>query len=268
VTRILGVDFSGARDAGRRIWIAEGERNGDGALVLGRCIPAIDLPGGGIAPELAVPALARHIAALGTARVGCDFPFGLPRDLVTARTWRSFALRYAAEFTDAHSFRAIMRSRHEAVEVKRRTDVTAKTPFNSYNLRLFRQTWWGISGVIGPLLRAGKAIVRPQQRLVEGKPILIEVCAACTLKSIDLYPPYKGRRPEHRRARGRILDHFFDNGTLVVPARGLRRLLLDNEGGDALDAVIGAVATTHADLTKDGDAYQRLEGQVYFEIGV
>jgi hypothetical protein len=268
VTRILGVDFSGARDAGRRIWIAEGERNGNGALVLARCVPAIDLPSGGMAPELAVPALARHIASLGMARVGCDFPFGLPRDLVTARTWRSFALRYAAEFADAHSFRAVMRSRHDAVEVKRRTDVAAKTPFNSYNLRLFRQTWWGISGVIGPLLRAGKAIVRPQQRLVEGKPILIEVCAACTLKSIDLYPPYKGRRPEHRRARRRILDHFFDNGTLVVPARGLRRLLLDNEGGDALDAVIGAVATTHADLTKDGDAYQRLEGRVYFEIGV
>ncbi|HEX6119761.1 MAG TPA: hypothetical protein VFZ03_09960 [Dongiaceae bacterium] len=267
MTRIVGVDFSGARDAGRRIWIAEGERNGNGALVLDRCIPAVDLAGGGMTPEFAVPALARHIASLGTARVGCDFPFGLPRDLVTARTWRSFALRYAVEFANAHSFRAIMRSRHGAIEHKRRTDITAETPFNSYNLRLFRQTWWGISGVLGPLVRAGKAIVRPQQRLAEGKPILIEVCAACTLKSIDLYPPYKGRRPSHGRARRRILDHFIDSGILVAPARGLRRLLLDNEGGDALDAVIGAVATAHADLAKDGDTYQRLEGRVYFEIG-
>ena len=268
MTRILGVDFSGASDAGRKIWIAEGARTGNGALSLSSCVAAIDLPGGGITPDVAVPALARHIASLGRARVGCDFPFGLPRDLVAARTWRSFALRYAAEFADAHSFRAIMRSRHDAVEHKRRTDVTAKTPFNSYNLRLFRQTWWGISGVIGPLVRAGRAIVRPQQKLVDGKPVLIEVCAACTLKSIELYPPYKGRRPEHRRARARILGHFVDRGALAAPTRRLRRLILDNEGGDALDAVIGAVATAHADLAVEADAHQRLEGRVYFEIGV
>ena len=98
--------------------------------------------------------------------------------------------------------------------------------------------------------------------------MLIEVCAACTLKSIDLYPPYKGKKAAHRRARTRILDalhrHAETRGALP---RGLRRLLVDNEGGDALDAVIGAVATARADLTKEADAYQRLEGRVYFEIG-
>jgi hypothetical protein len=268
VTRILGVDFSGASDAGRKIWIAEGRLSASGALELLRCLPAKDLPGGGIRPEQAVPALARHLAALGEARVGCDFPFSLPRDLITARSWRSFALRYAAEFADAESFRSIMRSRHNAIEHKRMTDRTAGTPFNSYNLRLYRQTWWGITGVVSPLVRARRAIVRPQQKLAIGRPTLIEVCAACTLKSIDLYPAYKGAAPAHRRARKRILDHFIDRGVLVAPARGMRQLLLDNEGGDALDAVIGAVATARADLTKDADAYQRLEGRVYFEIGV
>jgi len=48
----------------------------------------------------------------------------------------------------------------------------------------------------------------------------------------------------------------------------MRRMLLDNEGGDALDAVIGAVATARADLAKEPDAFQRLEGRVYYEIGV
>ena len=48
----------------------------------------------------------------------------------------------------------------------------------------------------------------------------------------------------------------------------MRRMLLDNEGGDALDAVIGAVATARADLSKEPDAFQRLEGRVYYEIGV
>jgi hypothetical protein len=268
VTRILGVDFSGASDAGRKIWIAEGRQSGNGALELLQCVPAMDLPGGGVQPEQAVPALASHVGALTDARVGCDFPFSLPRDLVTVRTWRSFALRYAAEFADADSFRAIMRSRHNAIEHKRMTDRIAGTPFNSYNLRLYRQTWWGITGVVSPLVRAGRAIVRPQQKLRAGKAILIEVCAACTLKSIDLYPAYKGKEATHRKARQRILDHLIDRGALAAPERRTRRLLLDNEGGDALDAVIGAVSTARADLTREPDAFQRLEGRVYYEIGV
>lgn len=268
MTRILGVDFSGASDAGRKIWIAEGRRSELGAFQLLECLPAMDLPGGGKAPAEAVPALTRHIATLGDARIGCDFPFGLPRALVSAQSWKSFALRYAAEFADADTFRSIMRSRHDAFEHKRVTDRIARTPFNSYNLRLYRQTWWGIAGVLDPLVRARRAIIRPQQKLAAGKPTLIEVCAACTLKSIDLYPPYKGKGAVLRKARQRILDHFIDRGALVAPARRMRRLLLDNEGGDALDAVIGAVATARADLTKEPDAFQRLEGRVYYEIGV
>ncbi|HET6160853.1 MAG TPA: hypothetical protein VFE34_21085 [Dongiaceae bacterium] len=268
MTRILGVDFSGASDAGRNIWVAEGRLSNSGALELLHCVPAMELPGSGVAPELAVPALARRVAALTDARVGCDFPFSLPRALVTARTWKNFALRYAAEFADADSFRAIMRSRHNAIEHKRMTDRIAGTPFNSYNLRLYRQTWWGITGLLSPLVRAGRVIVRPQQTLSAGKPTLIEVCAACTLKSIDLYPPYKGKAAAHRRARKRILDHFIDRGVLVAPTRRMRQLLLHNEGGDALDAVIGAVATARADLASEPDVFQRLEGRVYFEIGV
>lgn len=267
MSRIAGVDFSGASDAGRKIWIAEGAVNESGALAIERCVAAIDLPNGGKTPGVAVAALAGHIATLGDARVGCDFPFSLPRDLVAARTWRGFALRYAAEFADADTFRGLMRTRHSAVEHKRMTDVIAKTPFNSYNLRLYRQTWWGIAGLLGPLVRTGRARVRPQQRMVPGKPVLIEVCAACTLKSIDLYPPYKGKDPKHRKARTRILDRFIDGRALEAPARRLRQTLLDNEGGDALDAVIGAIATAHADLSVEPDAHQRLEGRVYFEIG-
>ena len=268
MTRILGVDFSGASDAGRKIWIAEGRLSDSGAFELNHCLPAVDLPGGGLRPEQAVPALARHVAALENARIGCDFPFSLPRAQVTARTWKRFALRYAAEFADAQSFRAIMRSRHNAIEHKRMTDRIAGTPFNSYNLRLYRQTWWGITGLLDPLVRAGRAIVRPQQELAPGKPTLIEVCAACTLKSIDLYPPYKGKEPAHRTARKRILEHLIDRGALAAPGRRMRALLLDNEGGDALDAAIGAIAAARADLSRQPDVYQRLEGRVYFEIGV
>lgn len=267
MTRILGVDFSGASDAGRKIWIAEGRRSARGAFVLASCIPAIDLPGSGAAPASAVPALVRHIAGLGAARVGCDFPFSLPKNQLNARTWRSFALGYGERYPDADSFRAAFRTQPEAAEFKRLTDRTAKTPFNAHNLRLYRQTWWGIAGVLGPLARKGAAIIHPQQALRPGKPALIEVCPASTLKSIGLYPSYKGRGIPYRKARQRILDGLEERDALAAPSASLRQLLLDNDGGDALDAVIAAVATAQADLTVAPDALQRLEGRVYYEIG-
>jgi hypothetical protein len=272
VTRILGVDFSSASDAGRKIWIAEGRTDKKGALELISCVAAIDLPGGGSAPAQAVPALTRHIAGLGgsnggDARVGCDFPFGLPRNLVNARSWHGFALRYADDFIDADTFRSLMRAQQNAIEHKRATDRIAGTPFNSYNLRLYRQTWWGIAGVVRPLVAARKAVVRPQQKLVTGKPVLMEICPASSLKSIDLYPSYKGREPKHRKARQRILDGLVERGALAAPDRRMRSLLLENIGGDALDAVIGAIAAARADIRAAPDAFERLEGKIYYEIG-
>ena len=265
--RILGVDFSGASDAGRKIWIAEGQFGSKGALELQTCIAAIDLPGGGKTPAEAVAALVRHIGGLGAARVGCDFPFSLPRDLMGASSWRGFALRYIADFADADTFRALMRARPNVSSYKRVTDRIAKTPFDAHNLRLYRQTWWGIAGVLRPLVAARKAVVRPQQKHAAGKPALIEICPACTLKSIALYPSYKGRGAQPRKARQRILEGLVDRGALAAPNRRMRGLLLDNEGGDALDAVIGAIAASRADLNAEPDAFQRLEGRVYYEIG-
>ncbi len=272
MTRILGVDFSGASDAGRKIWIAEGRRNAKGAFVLASCIPAIDLPSSGAAPAEAIPALVHYIAGLGgipggAARVGCDFPFSLPRGQLNASTWRGFALGYAAQYANPDAFRAGFRSQPEAAEFKRLTDRMAKTPFNAHNLRLYRQTWWGIAGVLGPLVRMGAAIVYPQQEMRAGKPVLLEVCPASTLKSIGLYPSYKGRGSALRRARQSILEGLVARDALVVPSASLRELLLDNAGGDALDAAIAAVATAQADLTTTPDALQRLEGRVYYEIG-
>src|SRR6202008_4958699 len=131
-------------------------------------------------------------------------------ELVGTRSWRSFAIRYAAEFADADAFRHLMRTQQNAAEHKRMTDRIAKTPFNSYNLRLYRQTWWGISCVLRPLVASRSAAIPPQQKLASGKPTLIEVCAACTLKSIKLYPPYKGRAAAQRRARRQIMDGLIE----------------------------------------------------------
>lgn len=266
MTRILGIDFSGAQDAGRKIWIAEARRT-DGPLEIIACRPAIDLPGGSKLPDAAIAALARHIVAEADTVAGCDFPFSLPAELVQAKDWRSFALTFRQRFVDPLSFHDLCHRDTGGVEVKRRTDREDRTPFNSFNLRLYRQTWWGIGHLLAPLVAAGAACVWPQMDRQAGRPTIVEVCAACSLIRLTLYPSYKGRTPAHRKARQRILDHLVARGFLVPPRRSLRQMLLDNLGGDALDAVIGAIAVNRSQFDHKRDRIDRLEGRVYYDLG-
>jgi hypothetical protein len=261
--RVLGVDFSGANDAGRKIWIAEAKRGRDNRLTLTDLRPAADLPNSGVAPAVAIAALARHIIREADTIVGCDFPFTLPKQVMDA-PWEAFVLNFPQRFADPDSFRAWALHRADGREIRRAADREAKTPFNSYNLRIYRQTWWGIAHLINPLLKAGEAIVRPYQPLPRvPRPILIEACPASSLKAIRFYPAYKGRNGAHRQQRRAVIRKLIEIGVLEAPSRRLQTILLDNVGGDALDALIAAVATAHAAIETEADPDQRIEGIIY-----
>ncbi|WP_374653012.1 hypothetical protein [Dongia sp.] len=265
MTRLLGIDFSGAQDAGRKIWVAEA-RSCDGPLEIGSCRPAEDLPGGGKRPDFAIAALARFITAEPDTIAGCDFPFSLPLELVRAGTWREFALGFRRRFADPQNFHDLCHRDTGGIEVKRRTDREDRTPFNSFNLRLYRQTWWGIGHLLAPLVASDAARIWPQMQRHPKKPLIVEVCAACSLIRLDVYPSYKGKSPAHRQARQRILEHLVARGFLAPPRRCLRALLLDNRGGDALDAVIGAIAVNRCRIGHKRDRIDRLEGRVYYDL--
>ena len=69
-------------------------------------------------------------------------------------------------------------------------------------------------------------------------------------------------------ARERLLDAVIGAGLLAPPAPGLRRTLLDNRGGDALDSAFAAIAC-HRALQEPGFDRPRtreeaFEGRVYF----
>lgn len=265
MTRLLGIDFSGAQDAGRKIWVAEGRRN-DGPLKIDDCRAALDLRDGGKTPAVAIAALARHIVAEHDTIAGCDFPFSLPVDLIHTNDWRNFALGFRQRFADPITFHDRCHQATGGVETKRRTDREDRTPFNSFNLRLYRQTWWGIGHLLAPLVAANAVRVWPQMSRVAGKPTVVEVCAACSLIRLDCYPSYKGRTKKHRDGRKRILDLMIARGFLAPPKRPLHNILLDNQGGDALDAVIGAIAVNRSNLDAKRDRIDRLEGRVFFDL--
>ena len=91
--RVHGIDFSGAKDAGRRIWMASGIIEGD-ILLIEECRRAGTLPGSGKSRDACFSALRDFIEKDRTGVFGFDFPFGLPQKLIKENSWRDFFLDF------------------------------------------------------------------------------------------------------------------------------------------------------------------------------
>ena len=75
--RIYGIDFSGARDAGRKIWLAEGVVKTH-SLLIEDCFGARNLQDSGNELYKCLPALKDFIKENQDEAFALDFPFGLP----------------------------------------------------------------------------------------------------------------------------------------------------------------------------------------------
>ncbi len=243
--RIIGIDWSGAADAGRRIHIAEG-RLADSGLRLTALRRAEELPGAHRQRETCLPVLCAWLAAQGPCAVGLDFPFGLPRQLVDAPDWVSFVAGFPDRFRSPEAFRDWCRARSGGRELKRRSDIETRTPFSPYNLRMYRQTYWGITALLAPLVANGAAVALPMQPAHPGLPWLLEACPASLLKRLGVYTPYKGHGTELRDARAHILETLRARERLRKPRRAMVDQIVDDSGGDALDAVIAGLAAARA----------------------
>lgn len=265
--RVAGIDFSGARNAGKLIWIASG-RVADGALRLEACYPASELPDSGADKDRALPALATFLSRRTGAVIGLDFPFGLPAPLVRQTSWRAFIADFPGNYPSADAFRESCLRDAGGRELKRRTDVETKTPFSAYNLRLYRQTYEGIRNILHPLITNDLARAIPIQPPEDGKPVLAEACPASLLKSEGLYMSYKGPSAKSAAARAAILDGLIARNLLRSPPATLRATILRNKGGDALDAVIAAIIAMRARLDptalRPRDKLEEIETRVFF----
>ena len=243
--RVLGVDWSGAIDAGRRIWIASGECQ-HGCLKITELFRAADLSASVKGRAQSIAAVADWIARLKYCVIGMDFPFSLPLPLIKANSWETFVLSFAERFRDPEDFRAWCTEQGKGKELKRRTDELAKTPFSPYNLRLFRQTYWGIAGVLAPLVTTKSAVILPMQAPRRGLPWLLETCPASLLKRLDQYVSYKGPDSRHRKGRRRIVTSIQRDESLRFADSWIIKKVLADTGGDALDAVLAALAAFKA----------------------
>ena len=163
----------------------------------------------------------------------------LPQALIADLTWEQFIRSFPGRYATPHQFRHKCRQAAHGRDLKRLTDIETKTPFSPYNLRLYRQTYYGLRDVVNPLVRARSVCVLPLQRPRARLPWLIEICPASTLKQMNLYVAYKGKSAERRAARSQLLHSIQKIGSLEAPAQTCTAVVNDPEG-DALDSVIAA----------------------------
>jgi hypothetical protein len=229
------VDWSGARDAGRRLWVASGEREG-ARFRLQSLRPATALPEGGLDARAAFRALRALVRANPGDVFGVDAPLGLPAEVTGPGPWSSRIGAILAAVRDAEELR------RRCGERRRMTDSVERAPMAPGNLRLFRQTWSALACFALPLVRTGAARVVPAQSAQPGRAWLLEVCPAVHLAARGWRVPYKGPGAGRRAGRAGIVEALVAAGELSRPSAAARKRMLTEPGGDALDAVIAAVA--------------------------
>jgi hypothetical protein len=240
---IIGVDFSGAAGAGKLIWVACGFKE-NGRLKINSCQSAADLPGGGIKRDRALDALCSFIELRNNALIGLDFSFSLPQQLIKEKAWEEFILSFPDKYCSPEHFRRFCFEATEGKELKRKTEMDKKAPFSSYNLRMYRQTYYGICKLLNPLVKKDRATVLPIQIPKPGKPWLMEICPASFLKGEGMRISYKGRSQDKHDARLKILQFLENEKKLQFEKLHLRKLILEEHGGDALDSVIAACSVS------------------------
>ncbi len=265
---VCGVDFSGAKKAGTRIWIASATIVGD-AIEIGDCRQAKELLGA-TERDQCLRTLRDFISIQKACAFGFDFPFGLPKKVTKDNSWEEFVLSFGNNYHDPEQFREICWVAAGNCEERRVTDRISQTPLSPYNRRLYRQTYYGIRDVLAPLVRDQLVCVLPMQRISASKPCLFEICPASTLKRMGLRQPYKGHQKDRDRRpiRAHILEGIEKTGGVIIKPSALRTKILDDPYGDALDSVIAAFATFRAVRnlaysTVLGSATYVLEGYVY-----
>jgi hypothetical protein len=290
-----GVDFSGAKSAGRNTWIARLERasgprkragastaqaparlRGPLALAsLHRLETLCDTADRG--PALAH--LTELVAASDSAVWGLDFPFGLPVELFPPKSKWADQLAFLAEWGDdayACGLECVRRALllDDAMHIRRTTDSESRTPYVCYHYRIIYQTFFGMRDVLAPLSRVTGTAVLPFQyrRLPTAKRVVLECCPSSVLKRLCL-PHQNYKQPQggpllrkRLRTRHQILEALAE---FVTMSDRDRRVIMRNGGGDALDAVIAAVGAAAAFHAADHTAIARharypREGYLFF----
>ncbi|RMF58038.1 MAG: hypothetical protein D6748_09815 [Calditrichaeota bacterium] len=266
--KFIGIDFSGAKDAGRHIWMTQLTTSTRGTRVAS-VFPARVLSGASVQLNPTLIALREFICEQKAGLIGMDFPFSLPKQLIKESSWKLFLKSFPHHYLSPRNFRMKCREASPEKELKRVCDKEAKAPFSPYNLRVYRQTYYGIKEILAPLVLEGKISVPPFMPVQPSLPVVLETCPASYLKKIGSYFPYKGNNHREKTHRKLILKTLVERFSLHFQSTEDEVKIIDSPGGDPLDSLIAACILVEISrnwklVEESFDKHDPLEGWVYF----
>jgi hypothetical protein len=252
IASIYGVDFSGARLAGRTTWVARMEPIGKARRAL-RVVELSRVTRLCRSPQRSevMRALVRMIGESEQALWALNFPFGLPVEVMARDCRWAGQFDFLAEWgEDAYGAGVECLRRARALggpgHIRRLTDAQELTPFDAYHYRIIYQTFYGMRDVLGPLRLRRRTAILPFQhrRLARALRVVVEACPASTLKRLGLphqnYKQPAGGRLTHKRRRTRRAILAGLAGWVEINDR-LRRRIMRDGGADGLDAVLAGL---------------------------
>jgi hypothetical protein len=212
---VYGVDFSGARLAGRTAWIARLNPVPDAvppapAWRLTQLAPLERLAGTAHRGP-ALDCLGRRIAASDGALWALGFPFGFPGEVM-----RPGGVGWVGQFRFVRGWRddawgAGVECLRRAQDLggpghlRRLTDRESRAPHDPYHYRVIYQTFHGMRDVLRPFLGCPATAILPffYGRLPDARRVIVEACPASTLKRLHLpHQNYKQEGTARSRASG------------------------------------------------------------------
>lgn len=202
---IYGVDFSGARLAGRTTWIARTQWRGRGGArrlhVL--ALDSLETLSGTAERAPALAHLVQRIARSRGAIWAIGAPFGLPVEVLDEGVTWAALLRWVRGWDEQAGYDLGLwalgraKARGHAPHVYRATDRAARTPFDAYHYRIIYQTFHGMRDVLWPLSRVRETAILPfhARRLGAARRVVVETCQSSTLKRLGL-PHQNYKQPE------------------------------------------------------------------------
>ncbi len=242
--QVYGIDFSGAKDASKKIWISRAVHE-YGSLQIKECYSLSEkLNPSSKSRDLCHSYIRSLIEKAENAIFGLDLPFGLPALMLDNENWPAFIDGFAQRYPSPETFRDQCRKAAGNKELKRKTDRESKAPFSPYNLWIYKQTYYGIYNILRPLLLEKKANFPPMQQPENDLAWVIETGPACTLKRLGLYIPYKGKEDRRRQNRELIATSLSEWN--IKASKQIIAKAIEDSQGDALDSIIAAYATARA----------------------
>jgi hypothetical protein len=239
---LYGVDFSGGKGdpqyGNRKIWVAKWSPGNEVSLKCGWC--------GNIEEKIS----RRDLAALILREPGwwsLDFPFGIARKTAHAlglNRWSEW-LQWCANEADATKRRDEARKLTTQSGIawgeRRQVDHAHKTTWFPLFEQLYRQTIYGGSEVLLPLHDQGACVLPWRLNALENSAVVVvEGFPGATISTrlLGRRPSYKGRTNAHRAERENIINAIMSGPFGIPVSDEVVRIAVDDQDGDALDALI------------------------------